>query len=141
MKIHHLTIDEVGHIAYWLAKRTMEWDEPIPDFSTRFPNVLEKCIAAPKQTFRGDLYRGIVSKASILFYLLIKNHPFQNGNKRIAVTTTLVFLLKNHHWLEMDEQGLYNFSRWVAESDPEVKDAVVSAIEKKFKDHLVSMHL
>ncbi|MBU1092252.1 type II toxin-antitoxin system death-on-curing family toxin [Patescibacteria group bacterium] len=135
----YLTIIEVKHISHALAKKLMEWDEPIPDFSTRFPNVLEKCLAAPRQTFRGELYRGLISKAAILFYLLIKNHPFQNGNKRIAVTTVLVFLLKNGRWLKVDNQELYNFSRWVAESDPTVKDAVVDAIEKKFGDHLVKM--
>lgn len=136
-RIKYLTVEEVGYIAYTLAKKLMEWDEPIPDFSTRFPEVLERCLAAPQQTFRGELYSGLVEKAAILFYLLIKNHPFQNGNKRIAVTTLLIFLIKNGKWLKLDNQQLYNFSRWVAESDPAVKDAVVQAIEKKLSDHLV----
>jgi len=39
------------------------------------------------------LYPTLVSKASFLFYLMIKNHPFQNGNKRIAITTLFTFFI------------------------------------------------
>jgi len=38
----------------------------------------------PFQKFSGkDLYPGLLSKAAMLFYLLIKDHPFQNGNKEL----------------------------------------------------------
>jgi death-on-curing protein len=91
-KIQNITIEKIKHIAHELAVQTMSWDEPIPDFETRYPNVLESCIMVPFQKFnRKYLYPGLIGKAAILFYLLIKNHPFQNGNKRIAVTTLLVF--------------------------------------------------
>ncbi|MCX6785530.1 MAG: Fic family protein [Candidatus Komeilibacteria bacterium] len=50
----------------------------------------------PYQTFGGkQLYPGLIKKSAILFYLMIKNHPFQNGNKRIAMTTLFYFLYKN----------------------------------------------
>ena len=127
--MRYLSVSEVEYLAFRLAKETMSWNEPIPEFATRFPNVLESSLAAPFQTYAGNaLYHGLVGKAAILFYLMIKNHPFRNGNKRIAVTTLLVFLYKNHLWLRIDNTTLYNFARWVAESDPTVKDAVVSAI-------------
>ncbi len=127
----HLTVAEVEYIAFELAKKLMVWDEPIPDFGTRFPNILERCLVAPFQTFDGkDLYTGLVKKSAILFYLLIKNHPFQNGNKRIAVTTLLVFLFDHKKWLKVDNQELYNFAKWVAESNPRLKDATTDAIEK-----------
>ena len=138
-RTQYLTVDEIEYTALTLARKTMEWDEPIPDFSTRFPDVLERSLAAPQQTFRGELYSGLVKKAAILFYLLVKNHPFQNGNKRIAVTALLIFLIKNGKWLKLDNQQLYNFAKWVAESDPGVMDAVVQAIEKKLHDSLVKL--
>jgi death-on-curing protein len=50
------------------------------------------------------LYPTLVATAAILFYLMIKNHPFQNGNKRIAITTLLTFLYNNNKWLRADIQ-------------------------------------
>ena len=138
MKI--ITVKEVEYIAFRLAKELLSFNEPIPDFSTRFPNILESCLSVPFQTFEGkSLYPTLISKASILFYLMIKNHPFQNGNKRIAMTTLFVFLYKNKKWLKVDTQELYNFTVWVASSPPSVKDQTVKAIEKFLKDHLVDL--
>lgn len=126
-----ITIVEVEYLAHRLAKEKLPFDEPIPDFSTRFPNVLESCLATPFQKFsRKSLYPTLISKASILFYLMLKNHPFQNGNKRIAMTTLLVFLYMNKKWLKVDVTTMYNFARWIAESHPKFKDEAVRAIEK-----------
>lgn len=134
-----LTVQDVELIAHKLAKKIMEWDEPIPDFSTRFPNILESCLAIPFQTFdKKSLYKNLIDKASVLFYLMIKNHPFQNRNKRIAVTTLFVFLSLNKKWIEVPNYELYRFAVWVAESSPQFKDEVISAINKFLKKHLVS---
>ncbi len=135
-----ITLKEVEYIAFKLARETLSFDEPIPDFSTRFPNVLESCLATPFQTFSGkSLYPRLVSKAGILFYLLIKNHPFQNGNKRVAMTVLFVFLYKNNKWLKVDTQELYNFTVWVASSPRTVKDETVKATEKFLKRYLVKL--
>lgn len=132
-----VTIQEVEYIAHRLAQELMAWDEPIPNFYTRFPNILESCLSTPFQSFSGkSAYKGLVAKASILFYLVIKNHPFQNGNKRIAVTTLLFFLYKNKKWLHLDNQELYNFAVWVAQSPPKVKEATVQAIQKFISTYL-----
>ncbi|HRV06677.1 MAG TPA: type II toxin-antitoxin system death-on-curing family toxin [Candidatus Saccharicenans sp.] len=134
-----ISVQEVEYIAHRLAQEMLTFDEPIPDFSSRFPNILESCLAVPFQSFsRKQLYPGLISKASILFYLLIKNHPFQNGNKRIAITTLFVFLYKNKKWIKVDTQELYNFAVWVAQSPAKVKDETVMAIEKFLKTYLVS---
>jgi death-on-curing family protein len=134
-----VTILEVEYLAYSLAKKLMTWDEPIPEFGSRFPNILESCLATPFQTYGGtSLYSGLIPKAAILFYLMVKNHPFKNGNKRIAVTTLLLFLSGNQKWVKVDPAQLYRFAKWVAESDPKVKDATVSAIEKFLTVYLVA---
>jgi death-on-curing protein len=126
-----ITVADVEYLAFRLAKEHLSFDEPIPDFSTRFPNVLESCVVTPFQRFSGkSLYPSLVAKASILFYLMIKNHPFQNGNKRIAITTVLTFLLGNGKWLKADSQELYNFTVWVAQSPAEFNEQVVAAIQK-----------
>jgi death-on-curing protein len=123
-----------------LAQEILSFNEPIPDFATRFPNVLESCLAAPFQTFTGKtLYAGLIKKAAILFYLMIKNHPFQNGNKRIAMTTLFVFLHKNKKWLDADTQELYNFTMWIAQSGPKFKEEALRAIEKFLRSHIVEL--
>ena len=135
-----ISLIEVEYLAHKLAKETMKFNEPIPDFSSRFPNILESCLAVPFQKFaRKDMYRGLISKTSVLFYLMIKNHPFQNGNKRIAMTSLLVLLHKNKKWLKVDNQELYNFAVWVAQSPAKVKDQVVLGIEKFIKLYIVDL--
>lgn len=135
-----VTIKEVEYISVKLAQELMSFNEPIPEFSTRFPNVLESCLAIPFQSFLGKSpYPDLASKTSILFYLMVKNHPFQNGNKRIAMTTLFVFLYKNSKWLSVDTQELYNFTMWIAQSPPKAKDETVKATENFLKSHLVNL--
>lgn len=135
-----ITLSEVEYISFRLAKEKLEFNEPIPDFSSRFPNILESCLAVPFQKFsKKDIYPGLVDKASILFYLMIKNHPFQNGNKRVAMTTLFVFLYKNIKWLRVDGRELYNFAVWVAGSPAKLKDEVVLGITKFIKSYMITI--
>jgi death-on-curing protein len=135
-----ITVKEVEYTAFVLAQEMMSFDEPIPDFKTRFPNILESCIATPFQAFQEkSFYPGLIEKAAILFYLLIKNHPFQNGNKRIAMTTLFVFLHKNKKWIKVDTQELYNFTMWIAESPAKYKDETLSAIKKFLVEHIIDL--
>lgn len=133
-----LSVREVEHIAFVLAKEILAFNEPIPDFSTRFPNVLESSLETPWQSFaKKPLYPSLIAKASILFYLMIKDHPFQNGNKRIAMTTLLVFLWMNRKWLKVDTYELYQFTMWIAGSPPKAKGGTEKAIRDFLKQHLV----
>jgi len=116
----------------------LEWNEPIPDFNSRFPNILESTLAVPFQTFRKrSLYPTLYDKAAILFYLLIKNHPFQNGSKRVAVTSLFVFLHVNGYWMRLQADQLYRIAVWVAESEPEFKDGVILALKNFIKKNMV----
>lgn len=134
-----ISFSEVKFLSYKLAKDLLKFDEPIPDFKTRFPNVLESCLAVPFQEFGGKpAYSGLIGKASILFYLMIKNHPFQNGNKRIAMTTLTVLLYKNKKWLKVDNQELYNFALWVAQSPAAYKKEMVESIEKFLEKYVIN---
>jgi len=135
-----ISIAEIEYLAFNLAKETMDFNEPIPAFSTRFPNILESCLGTPLQGFSGkSLYHGLIAKAAILFYLMVKNHPFQNGNKRIAMTALFVLLHKNKKWLKVDNQELYNFATWIAASPARLKGETVKAVEKFIKTYLVDL--
>lgn len=138
--LKNISLEIIKYIAHSLAVKTMNWDEPISPFETRFSNVLESCITTPFQKFdKKVLYHGLISKAAILFYLLIKNHPFQNGNKRLAVTVLLVFLFLNKKWLKADTVELYNFALWVAESPAEAKEEIIKYIEKFIKRRIAPL--
>lgn len=135
--IKPLSLEEAEFIAYALAKELLPFDEPIPDFGTRFPDRLESCLAVPFLTFAGKSpYSGLASKSAILFYVMIKNHPFQNGNKRIALTTLLVFLANNGKWIHVDPAELYNLSMWVAFSPAASKEETVRGVETFINKHL-----
>ena len=139
-KVKNLSLAEVEYIAFRLAREIMTYNEPIPDFSTRYPQKLESCLAVPFQKFSKKLlYPGLIRKSATLFYLMVKNHPFQNGNKRIAMTALMVFLYKNKKWLKVDNKEFYNFSMWVAQSPARAKDEAVSATEKFIKAYLVDL--
>jgi len=102
MKTIPVSVNEVEYTAHRLAVKFMTWNEPIPPLGSRFPNILESCLKVPFQTFqRKNLYKRLTGKGTILFCLMIKNHPFLNGNKRIAVMTPLLFLYKNGKWLNI----------------------------------------
>ncbi len=137
MKIKSINLKEVEYTAFKLAKELMTWDEPIPEFKTRLPNVLESCIQTPFQTYGRPLYRKLTGKASILFYLMIKNHPFENGNKRIAVMTLFIFLSKNRKWLKVSNSELYKFAVEIAESNPKSKDLYLLKIEGFLEDNII----
>jgi death-on-curing protein len=68
---------------------------------------LESALAQPKATFDGaDLYPSVVDKASALAFGLAMNHPFVDGNKRIAHAAMAVFLDLNGFAIEapVDDQ-------------------------------------
>jgi death on curing protein len=68
---------------------------------------LESALAQPKATFDGtDLYPTLVDKTSALAFGLAMNHPFVDGNKRIAHAAMAVFLDLNGFAIEatIDEQ-------------------------------------
>jgi len=141
MRSKKITVIEIEYTAFTFARKIMTYDEPIPDFGTRFPNILESCVAMPFSQFnRKYLYRGIVGKGSILFYLIIKNHPFQNGNKRIAVMSLLYFLYKNGKWLKMSNLDLYNFAKGIARSKPVSREKIILQIQKNIKKHIIDLN-
>ena len=87
------------------------------------------------QTFDGtELYPSTEEKASMLLYLVTKNHSFSDGNKRIAATLFLWFLNNNHILYREDgskriaDNTLVALTLMIAESRPEEKDVMVKVV-------------
>ena len=71
--------------------------------------LLSSALNAPFQQFDNtDLFPTIQQKAARLGYGLIKNHAFVDGNKRIGVHVTLIFLEINGISLEYTQKELYS---------------------------------
>jgi death-on-curing protein len=133
-----LTLNHVGDICFALAQELLAFDEPIPAFETRYPKKLEGILGIPQQgTKAGLIYKSVYQQAAVLFYSLVKEHPFLNGNKRLAVVCLLVFLQLNKHWLKTDWKTLYGLTVFVANSDPIDRSNVLKTLEQFIKETLV----
>ena len=87
------------------------------------------------QTFGGeDLYPSVDGKAAMLHYLVVKNHSFSDGNKRIAAMLFLWFMEKNGILYSADgrkriaDNTLVALTLMIAESRTEEKDVMVKVV-------------
>lgn len=86
------------------------------------------------QTFSGiDLYPSIEEKAANFFYLIIKNHVFIDGNKRIAATLFIYFLnyyniLYKDNRQVIDNNTLVALTLLIASSNPKEKNILVDLV-------------
>ncbi|GHT80832.1 cytochrome c [Bacteroidia bacterium] len=87
------------------------------------------------QTFDGkDLYPSIEEKAAMLLYLVVKNHSFSDGNKRIAAFLFLWFLENNGILYKqngtrlIENNTLVALTLMIAESRTEEKDVIVKVV-------------
>lgn len=98
-------------------------------------------IEAIFQTFDGkDVYKTVAEKAANLLYLVIKDHPFYDGNKRIGALLFVVFLTINDFHLaengetKISDRALTALALLIAESEPREKDLIVALICKMLED-------
>ncbi|HNU96818.1 MAG TPA: virulence protein RhuM/Fic/DOC family protein [Candidatus Portnoybacteria bacterium] len=92
------------------------------------------------QTFSGkELYKTIEEKASHLLYLTIKDHPFSDGNKRIASFLFIYFLDKNYYLYretgerKINDNALVALALLIAVSNPKEKDVMIKIIMNLLK--------
>ena len=95
---------------------------------------LESIIGNIYQSFdRQDIYKSIEEKASNFLYLIVKNHVFADGNKRIAATLFIYFLnfygiLYKDNTQVIDNNTLTALTLLIAESNPKEKDIIVDLV-------------
>ena len=95
---------------------------------------LKEIIGTIYNTFDGkDLYSTIEEKASNFLYLIIKNHVFIDGNKRIAATLFIYFLnyyniLYKDNKQVIDNNTLVAVTLLIAESNPKEKEILIDLV-------------
>ena len=68
-----------------------------------------------QSTFGGvDLHVGMPAKAAAYHFHLCANHPFMDGNKRVAVAAAEVFLLINGYELSASDNDIEELTLGVA---------------------------
>lgn len=99
-------------------------------------NGLASSIATIEQGFGDELfYPNVASRAAHLLYLVIKNHPLADGNKRTGSFLFLWYLRLNQHLLSRPVDQLINdntlvaLALLVAESKPDQKELMVKLVQ------------
>lgn len=135
---NRISIEDITEIAYALAVKYFQYDEPLSDFDLIKHQVdigrLDGAISAPFQTHKGEyLLNDFYLRAGALFYYLSKAHALINGNKRLAMTSLMVFMAKNKKWIAMSNKNLYELSRIIATSDIKEKDTIMKIVASFIK--------
>ena len=96
---------------------------------------LASILANIEQSFGGsELYPTIEEKSAHLLYFVIKNHPFTDGNKRIAALLFLFYLSRNNYFLNKNGDRKFNnnalvaLALLIAESNPKDKDVMIKLV-------------
>jgi len=87
--------------------------------------LLDSAVMSCLQTFGGeDIYPTVVEKAARMAYSICKNHPFVDGNKRVAVTALLVTLRMNDITIKFTQDELITFGLSLADGSIAYDDIV-----------------
>lgn len=101
-------------VRYLRLEHALEIADQLGVPQVRDVGLLDAALHRPAASaFGQDAYRTLLHKAAALFESLVRNHPLVDGNKRLAWTTTVVFL-------QLNQVGL------TRPSDDEVYDFVVA---------------
>ncbi len=130
-----LKYTEVKNFIASIKKELIRKKEATDIFGQEKEGTLAGVVGNIYQSFNGKtLYPNIQSKASHLLYFIIKDHPFIDGNKRIASLLFIYFLDKNSFLYKengerkINDNALITLVLLIAESDPKDKEIFVKLV-------------
>ena len=112
----------------------LRFNEESSLFAVERDKGLESIIGNIYQSFAGqDVYKSIEEKAANFLYLIVKNHVFADGNKRIAATLFIYFLnfygiLYKNGKQSIDNNTLTALTLLIAESNPKEKEIIIDLV-------------
>ena len=139
IEIKSATAKESYQLTYDEGKRLIEQMRQKFGASSLFghekDSSFKSALGAIYQTFGGnDLYPSIEEKAANLLYLVVKNHAFSDGNKRIAAALFVWFLDRNKILYKKDgskriaDNALVAITLMIAESQPKEKGIIAALV-------------
>ena len=131
-----LTVEQSLWIVRELKKELLEKGEAGDLFGEERGGSFEGIIRGLYQTFDGkELYPTIEDKAAHILYLVIKDHPFSDGNKRSGAFLFVYFLDKSEYLFrangekKMSDNALTALALLIAESDPKEKETMIRIVK------------
>ena len=112
----------------------LKFNEKSEIFGVERDKGLDSIINNIYQSFNNqDIYKSIEEKAANFLYLIVKNHVFIDGNKRIAATLFIYFLnfydiLYKNNMQIIDNNTLAALTLLIAESNPKEKEIIIDLI-------------
>ena len=88
------------------------------EYNIRTIDGLMSALAAPQRAaFGTERFPSLAEKAGALVYALVQNHPFWDGNKRIAAAALRLFVQRNAAHIDASDQELQQFTTRIARGD------------------------
>lgn len=119
----------------------LKFNEESTLFAVERNKGLESIIGNVYQSFDGqDIYKSIEEKGTNFLYLIVKNHVFADGNKRIAATLFIYFLnfygiLYKNGKQTIDNHTLTALTLLIAESNPKEKEVMIDLVINFLSDN------
>jgi prophage maintenance system killer protein len=133
--VAELSLEDSRRAITGLKQALMAKNEATALFGQERGGALDGILGSIEQTFDGEaLYPSVESRAAHLLYLIIKDHPFADGNKRIGSFLFLLYLDRNGLLTKPDgtprfaDNALVAVALLVAESDPTHKELLIRLI-------------
>ena len=105
----------------WIYKRIVEETGGSPGI--RDEGLLRSALARPQTTFGGqDLYPTLFEKTAALAESLVRNHPFVDGNKRMALACLRVMLKMNGYQVSVPQDAKVDLVRRIVLKELTVQD-------------------
>ena len=130
-----LDYDEAKKEIARLKQDLIEKKEATNLFGIERENSFEGILRNIYQTFGGEeLLPSVEEKAANLFYYIVKDHPFTDGNKRIGAFMFILFLSKNDYLydsngeLKINANALVSLALLIASSKADEKELIVKLI-------------
>ncbi|OQA04156.1 MAG: Fic/DOC family protein [bacterium ADurb.Bin400] len=131
---HVLRYEECCEVIQILKKRLREKREAGDLFGQEYSGRFAGILGNIYQSYGGaELYDTIAEKAAHLLYFVIKDHPFFDGNKRIA-SLLFAYYLERNQSRKIEENTLVALALLIAISEPKDKDVMIKIITNLIKD-------
>lgn len=130
----NISNDKIEYCECMNIINTLRFNEESDLFALERNNGLKSIIDNIYQTFdSNDVYKTIEEKAANFLYMIVKNHVFIDGNKRIAATLFIYFLnYYNILFIDgekvIDNNTLTALTLLIAESNPKEKEIIIDLV-------------
>ena len=132
---YKLEYNEAQNVIVELKNSLLAQKEASDLFGIERHKGLDQIVSGLYQTFGGkQLYPSVEDKAAHLLYFTIKDHPFSDGNKRIASFLFIVFLARNNCLFrkngerKINDNAMVAIALLIAESEAKQKDIMIKLI-------------